>query len=405
MNKVIRYLALNIKRAVKFLPAMLLFTLISGGCAILLLSAMLSSDSIEKQNLKIGVVGDIGETFLNVGVETVQKFDSSRYYVSFLDFSTEEKAIDELKKGNLEGYVVIPEGFTDSLSTDEVKHISYVSANTPDSITPMLTKELVNIISEFVLESRKGISAVQYAADIYGVETDSYDLHMTYINSVLSRDSASQTKETGIGNGLGFSTYCLISFLIILMLLWGIVSGAFAIKEDMALPRVMKARGINEASQIFGEYISFVMITVINLAIVLLALSFSSFALSHEAIETPMVAFITAIKLLPCVCLIASMQIFIYELCRNRVSAFLAQLLCSLTLCYICGCFYPLNSLPSIFRTLAPFLPCGLAFDYAAEVFLDEVNIFSLAALTVYSLAFLIVCIGCRKHRMGRDKI
>ena len=411
MNKFLKYLELQFKRAVKVYPVILIFTLILTLCAALLLSNMLTNDanSESKQKLRIGIVGDLGDSFLNIGVETVQNFDSSKYYVSFESVENEETAQKLLIKNEYEGYLIIPETFLDSLSSSSPDSLIYVSKNTPNALTPMLIEELVSIVSDFLLESEKGILGVEDIAHEYDVKIDMYDAHMRFINDILARDEIYEVKQTGIGNGVGFANYYIFAFIMLLLLLFGISGCVFLIKKDMALPRLLLSKGYSSPLQILGDYIPFFAMIAFNLILVILALSFlpdnEIYKALYSAIDTPMRALVTAVMLLPAAALISSMQFFIYELCSNTISAVLSQLLSAIALSYVSGYLYPLSALPKAIQSFSRTMPTGTAFKYAISVFTGDVTFALVFIILIYTVFFLALSCAVREHKIRRNPI
>lgn len=409
MNKFFRYLALGLKRAARIYPLVLGFTLILSLCAALLLTSLFAAKAENKRNLKVGVVGDIGDSYLNIGVDTLQSFDSSRFYLTFVNVDDEESAQKRLTKGEFIGYVVIPEGFADSLSDEIPATLKYVSQNAPNSIAPLLTEELVGIVSQFVLESQNGIYGVEDIAWDHDVEIDMYDANMTFINSVLARDTVYDVEVLGVGNGLGFTAYYIFALIMVLILLWGITGCLYLVRTDMALPRLLCSRSYGSFLQIIAEYIPFTVMTALNLTIIVLALSlFPSEEIYHTlsyAIESPAAALMTSLKLVPLAMLICSMQFFLYELCSNIISALLTQLLSMLALSYISGFFYPLSALPMPVQKFSALLPTGIGFDYAVRVFSYDLSFANLAALILYTALFLILSTAVREYKIRRSHL
>lgn len=409
MSKFFKYLKIQFKRAAKVYPVVLAFTAVLAVCALVLLANMITNNatSEDKQNLRIGIVGDLGNSFLNIGIETVQSFDSSRYYVTFETIESEQEAQKLIKSNEYEGYILIPDTFIDSLSTSRPDTITYVSRNTPNAIAPLLVEELVTIVSDFVLESEKGILGAEDIAHEYDVKIDMYDAHMRFINSILARDGVYEVKQTGIGNGIGFTSYYIFAFLILLLLLWGISGCTFLIKKDMAFPGLLRSQGFSCSLQILGDYIPFASMIAINLTVITFALGFLPLdGLNNTvsyAVATPADALLTALMLLPCAILISAMQFFIYELCSNTISAVLAQLLSCVALSYCSGFLYPLNSLPENIQAISKILPTGLAFKYTAATFTADLNLGLIGSVMIYSAVFLLLSVFVRDYKIRRS--
>jgi len=290
------------------------------------------------------------------------------------------------------------------LNDDEKVPLLYVSKNSPTSITPMLTKELVEIISYYLMESQNAIYGLEEIEDIYGIKVKMADSNLYFINRVMSREEIYESYQIGVGNGMTFSNYYVFAFIILLILIWGLSGSVFLIKSDMSLPRLLKSSGYSLAGQVFGDYLPFLFMMLLNLVLLMLGLSFSSVSKDFTALElamsSPMSALIYSIKLIPAVACISAMQFFLYELCHNTISAVLTQLLAVLSLSYASGLLYPLNALPEILQSLASGLPTGAAFNYTAEVLNDNMRGSSFLVLAGFFLGFMLLSALVREYKM-----
>ncbi|MBE6574471.1 MAG: ABC transporter permease [Ruminococcaceae bacterium] len=405
MSKFFKYLKAQTKRAAKFYPVILVFTVVLTVTLIILLGNMINDNKNDESKVRItlGVVGDLEGTNIDFGISAIQNLDASRHYVDFVSMSKED-ADNKLKKGDIFGYLEIPDAFVEALNDDEKVPLLYVSKNSPTSITPMLTKELVEIISYYLMESQNAIYGLEEIEDIYGIKVKMADSNLYFINRVMSREEIYESYQIGVGNGMTFSNYYVFAFIILLILIWGLSGSVFLIKSDMSLPRLLKSSGYSLAGQVFGDYLPFLFMMLLNLVLLMLGLSFSSVSKDFTALElamsSPMSALIYSIKLIPAVACISAMQFFLYELCHNTISAVLTQLLAVLSLSYASGLLYPLNALPEILQSLASGLPTGAAFNYTAEVLNDNMRGSSFLVLAGFFLGFMLLSALVREYKM-----
>jgi len=405
MSKFFKYLKAQTKRAAKFYPVILVFTVVLTVTLIILLGNMINDNKNDESKVRItlGVVGDLEGTNIDFGISAIQNLDASRHYVDFVSMSKED-ADNKLKKGDIFGYLEIPDAFVEALNDDEKVPLLYVSKNSPTSITPMLTKELVEIISYYLMESQNAIYDLEEIEDIYGIKVKMADSNLYFINRVMSREEIYESYQIGVGNGMTFSNYYVFAFIILLILIWGLSGSVFLIKSDISLPRLLKSSGYSLAGQVFGDYLPFLFMMLLNLVLLMLGLSFSSVSKDFTALElamsSPMSALIYSIKLIPAVACISAMQFFLYELCHNTISAVLTQLLAVLSLSYASGLLYPLNALPEILQSLASGLPTGAAFNYTAEVLNDNMRGSSFLVLAGFFLGFMLLSALVREYKM-----
>ena len=95
-----KYFSLQVKKASKHFPAIitvniLLILCITISC-MLIINKQASSDDMQK--LKVGIVGDLTNTYLDVGITTIQNLDSSRFSVELITYDEEETAIQNLRE-------------------------------------------------------------------------------------------------------------------------------------------------------------------------------------------------------------------------------------------------------------------------------------------------------------------
>lgn len=403
MSRFLKYLCAQFKRTLKIYPVVLAFTLILSGSLALLLSNMLSENEENEAEsmIKIGVVGDLDGTGLDgFGVEAIQSLDSSRAYAELISMD-EDTAERMLANEEIAGYIYISDTFVDNLKDSTNEPLIFKTKNIPAALSTLLTRELVTIISNYIVNSQSSILSLDEVCDEYDLDVDMNSANLRFIHKVMDRENIYEREEIGIGKGLTFSNYFIFSFIIILLMLWGISGSALLIKKDMSLSRLLKSCGHSSPAQVMGDYLPFLAMMSINLIILTLGLSFVSLPESFEvlsgAMDTP---FVTALKLIPCAALISAMQFFIYELCRNTISAVLSQLLCVLALSYASGLIYPMNSLPAALQSFAKYLPTAIGFDYTVDILTGHFNAAVFAALFGFIVLFLLLSVIVREHKM-----
>lgn len=407
MNRFFSYLTAQTKRAVRIYPIILAFTVILSVSLVLLLGTMLTEDKEDptKEKITMGVVGDLEENGLGFGLTTITSTDASRLYIDFVTME-EDEAEAKLRSGELYGYIVIPENFIDDLNDDDAyTPLIYWSEKSPSALTPMLTKELVSIISDYVGQSQNAIYGIEkLGKDNEGVDVDMTHANLHFIDKVMERSEVYETEQLGVGNGLSFSNYYVYAFIVLLVMIWGISGSVFLIKNDMALPRLLKSSGYRLFDQVLGDYLPFFGMMLLNLLILITAASFTDIADSFAALElamrSPLTAVHTAILLIPMVAVISAMQFFLYELCHNTISAVLTQLLSVLSLAYVSGFLYPLNSLPPMLQKLSGYLPTGVSFKYTTQMLNDDFHLSTLMALCGFFVGFMLLSAIVREYKM-----
>ncbi len=417
MSKYLRYLKAQLKRTSKAYPIILVFTCVITVCVLVLLSTMFVSDadSVNTTRIKIGMVGDTSESYLDIGISAVQQLDSSKYYVEFVNVEQEEQAQQLLKKGDLFGYILIPDGFVESIVVGENKHLTYVSNNSPATIGPLLINEIIKLVSDMLVESQSGIYAFIDVAEGEDVrlEGEALDkaverLNLKYIGSTLDRESYYKIEFIGIGSGLSFANYYYNAFFILLMMLWGMTCIHLRVKSDMSTARFVRSRGIGAFGQTLCDYIPFAMIIYISAAVLTVCIGLFGKNIGLSVFENSSGAgdyILYVLSLIPAVAVITVLQFMLYELSTNVISGVLLQLVSTICLSYASGFFYPLSSFPISVQNVAKYLPTRVAFSYSAEVFTNDNSTSSLVMCIVYFVLLLLISTAIRAYKMRSSRL
>lgn len=402
MTKFLKYLRIWSKRSFRLLPILLCFTLIISACMLFLLSSLLDNESSSEKNirLKVGLTGDIEGTYLGMGISAVKEFDSSRFYVDFLPMTALE-AEAALKKGDLIGYVSVPDGFVNGVIHGENPKLDYIEGNNPSALGPLLTREIINIVSALVTESRAGVYAMSDLAYENGKEVSvirkgEEELNLRYFDAIFSREDTYDLNIIGTGRGLGFADYYSLAFILILLLLWGIMCVPLFGTRNMELPRLLYGTGTKGVAQVIAEYIPFLLMILLNTGILTLGVGLI------KGTDYLFSGFWGLIYLLPCAAVITSMQFLLYELSGNAISSVLLQLVVALGMAYTSGLVYPSGSLPDAVYAIGSLTPCGVCFDYMSDIFLQDPGFVELLPLLLYTVAFILASVLVRKAKIRR---
>ncbi len=411
MNSFFRYLRAEGKRTLKLYPAILLFTLVLVLSIAIILATLFStkSNSEAGTKIKVGIVGNLENSYLDIGIAAFQNADTTRFYIEFLELP-EQEANRLLKTGELKGYVYIPDGFVDSVAKGGELKLKYVMGNSPAVLSSLLMQEIIDIIGNVIVESQCAVYGyidlaykTELEAEIRGKLVSS--LSVEYIDQILSREQWYDVHVLGIGQGLSFESYYVCAFLILLFLLWGTVCVNLLTRRDLSLPRLLYSKKRNTYSQILAEYIPFFCVFLAN--IIILSLGAGIFlrggSLLPNADSFADIA-VLGLSLIPAALVISSMQFMLYNITSSVVSAVLLQILALVALSYASGLLYPLYSLPETLQSVAPYLPTGVAFSYASRAIIGDVTAGAFANTIIYSGIFLSISAAIRslKIRGGR---
>ena len=408
MRKFRVYMTLQLKRGIRQLPKVLLFTVILGLTAIVLCTVLLNQNenSEKKTMLKVGITGDLDDPYLRLGILAIKEFDSSNTYVEFISMS-EKKAEEGLRSGYLSGYLSVPENFVDAIMNGGEIELTFVSINSPVGLGPILSNEVVQAASDLVKETMAGIIATQKIAreekltDDMGALTEDINIH--YVAYVLDRDSLYEVKYTGVNNGLSFGGYYVCGILFLLILLMGITCAPMMVRDNSSLTRLANARGIGVIKQVLSEFAGFVLSPMIVLSLIMLILFGVADGNTMPIPELNDLDLSVVYKMMPVVLLLGAMQMLLYECSTGIIGGVILQFVTTIGLAYISGCFYPPYFFPESVQLIASYLPGGVALGYISGVFNHQGG--GLAMLMSYFAVLLIlVCIVRTLRLKGESK-
>ena len=410
MKRFLTYTRLQCKRTARYAPFVFLITLVLCLCLALALQTVVSTDNsdVSHRKIRLGLVGDLSNSYLDFGLTALQSLDSSRFALEILEM-TEEQAQAELRAGALDGYVLIPDGFMDDAMRGEVGHLTFVAQENGIDMFTLFKQEVLDMISCLIVESQNGVYGMQNIILDYQVDRaemwDHFDaLTAEYLTLVFQRANTFELQIIGVSEGLSFGGYMLSGLSVLLMLLCGIAYCPLFLRRDMALPKRMNAARYRPSLQIAGEYLAFLAASLFNLAVLSLALAPSAgklFALIPELSgATTAEALLFLLKCVPSVIILTAWQMLLYELSDSVVGGVLLQFLCSVGLAYVSGCLYPINFFPASIRALASVTPSGLARSYLSALLSDGNAALTLLALLRYAAVLLGLTVCVRRRRI-----
>ncbi len=407
------YLRLQIKRAFKLYPAILLITLITVLSMVLTCSLLLQHNlsSDDKKKISIGLVGDTQDTFLEIGVYALQNFDNSRFSVNILKME-EEDAIRALKGREIHGYARIPENYIHSILNGQNIPAEYITLNSPDGFGSTLSSEIATIVSDLVTDVQQGVYAMQNVATEHQKTANMWDhitnLNLAYVDSVLNRSDLYHITTLGIADKVSLVEYYICGLLLFFMLIWGISVSRLLGSRKMSLSRSLNARGMHPAHQMLCEYAAYLLITLLTLQIFALltgsVLGFNDFGIRELTGMNITTCMGFMMKILPVIMMITMMQMALYELVPNTVGAVLLQFIIAIGLGYISGCFYPNTFFPEAVQNFAAWLPTGVGFAYMRQVISETLALQSVGMTLIYLALFALLALGLRIRRIAGDQ-
>ena len=407
------YFNLQFKRAFKLYPPILAVTVVIVLGIVLIAGGILFSGNKDSSLVcvRTGVVGDVEGSYLGIGVEAIKKLDSSRFYIDLVNM-TEPEAKDALIKGEISGYVYIPVGFINDVTSGEDVSLKYISADDKAGINALVEQEVVTTIANLVTDSQDFIyGAVDIGKDfgVKNVYQKINKMNKSYITLVLNRDSIYELVTVNSANSLSYGGYYICAAIVFFLLMWGISCNRISEDCQYELSGLLKLRGIGHIRQLWARFASFFSVTCLTLLIfamvfgVVAALNnFGIPEISGTDIVTS-VAFI--IKIVPAVFMFTLMHMALCEIFKG-IGGLLAQFIIMLIMGYLSGLFYPTGFFPEGIQTLMEYLPVGAGFTYIKSILAGAEVFKSFCLLTGYGMLFFAFSVCIRKYKVrGGAKI
>ncbi len=405
-----KYLNLQIKRALKHFPAILAITILITAC-ISMVCAIIIKQNAENENqkkIKIGITGDLSQTYLDIGITAIESIDTSRFSIEFVTMD-EEQAQKEVRGGKLSGYIRIPDGFVESVVRMDNIPIVYVTSDSPTGFGSILMNEVAKTISDIVAQTQKGIYGMQKISKEYK-RTENYKentdkINIEYIETVLNRTSVFETEYLGMSDGVSMGAYFVCGGIMMILLLWGITCNSYLYKKDRSMEKLLVSKGSSVFSQVICEYLSFIFITVLVFMLFAFTagLALQNIKLGIAEIDSvyPSDFIFYIIKILPVILMITSVHFLFYECISGYVGVILIQFIFALGTGYICGCLYPSHYFPESIQKISSFLPTGLGVTYMRQSISGTLSLKSIIGVISFTAVFLALSIVFRAYRIG----
>ena len=406
------YAALQMKRAGRIYPSVLFVTALM--LSVVLLVGMLALggflNGADKKKVNIGIVGDISDSYLGVGIYALTNMDSSRFSISFLEME-EAAARRALEVREITGYVKVPEAFIGGILNGENVPATFVTYGGPEGFGSVMTAEITGTVSDLVTECQRAMYAMEDLASDMGETENIWDkvktVNIEYIDFILSRTSIYEVETLGIRDSVSMGGYYICGMTVFFLLLWGISAGRFFTGRNRGIDRYLFARGFGVCRQVLCEYLAFCLMTFLTVLLLSVAAGFVIARQDFGVPELSGAGFFTsvgfAILSVPVICMVSAMQLCLYEITENTVSALLLQFLGAIGMGYICGCLYPITFFPALLQKIGGVLPAGVGFSYLRQILAGVAGVDVLCGVLGYTVLFLFGAVLVRKRRMAGD--
>ena len=411
MRRFFAYLRCQLKRTAKGSIAVLVLCAVLTGCLVILCREM-TKEEAEKQaafDLEIGIVGNMEDTLLQVGVYALQNLDASSFYVHFTPMD-EETAKERLEKNELSGYVYIPDSFVSDLMNFKITPLTFYFHSNPTSLGPKLVHRMVEIVASYITECQCGVYGTEYYGRELG-EVFDYNrvdaLNIEYISFLITRDNAFDVNIVKSPDELTMPAYYVCAITVLLIMLIGICTAPVFAAKKMSPCRLLRANGTGAVPQIISEYLSFTLLLFAGGTVMVLGVG-AYITGAHINLPGLLIAdmgdvFAYVFRLIPVCMVISAMQMLLYELTDNLLNAVVLQFVVILSLGYISGCFYPSYFFPEGVQKLSALLPVGASMNFLSDFFLAKAGVIVLPFLWCAVLLTVLCIVRTINLKGGRE--
>lgn len=407
------YLKLQLKRAFKYYPSVLIVTFLALFAIVAAAAALIHINNSEnKQKVNIGIVGNVKDSRVDVAVYALDSMDEAIPFVNFVELS-ESEAEEALDNNDIVGYINIPDDYFVDIAYGDNTAAKYVTSNGRGDLGNVLTNELAVMVSDMVTETQRAIySAIKFAEDnriTEGLGQKIDELNFEYMRFVLNRQQTYEVEYLGIKDKLTYGGYYICGFLVFFLMIWGISCAQILSSKNYGLSRTLYTRGMKTHWQILCEYAGYFIITFITfllIAVIMgLVVNTNDFGI-RELVGANMFSLVGFVfKIIPVMLMFTFMQFMLYEIFNNIVSSVLVQFIIAVGLGYVSGCFYPNTFFPEAVQKVTSFLPSGAGFSYVGKMLTDEQLGTEGIVVAVYLCLFAFVTVWVRNCKLKGDAL
>ncbi|MBE6758365.1 MAG: ABC transporter permease [Ruminococcaceae bacterium] len=395
------YYDLQVKRLARLLPcvAIIAVLLLAGASVVLSAFSQYDTDRAENTVLRVGVAGDTNNPYFEFGMSALKTLDSSRFAVELVAME-EATARRLLENGEITGYVVVPEGFTEAALRGEIRPITCVVSSGTSGMVTLFKTEIADVVRDLLVESQKGVYGLsQSLRDAGQPQADHTDrLALRFVTLILRRDKLYEVTEHAGVDGLPLLPSLVCGISVVLLWLVGMPYASVLIRRDAALGRVLAAKGYTPLMQTTAEYAAYVTVLAPPVYALAALVFFADIGITAgEKVRLLLAA-------LPLLLLAAAFLLFVFFLVRDVVSGMLTAFFAVVALGYISGCLYPLYAFPVAMQTAGAWLPTGVSRRYLAALLQGEGALPLLCAVLGYTALFFAAAVWARRHCVVNER-
>ncbi|MBT2215205.1 ABC transporter permease [Virgibacillus dakarensis] len=351
------------------LPLLLLFPII-----IIALSAILMitfTDQDEHEAIQVGLVDLDQSKETQLVVKLIEESSQLGSYIT-IHALPEDKALEQLKRSKISGYITFPAGFTSDLYNGNSVTL-HIAGNPAKQTESYLIKELLDSISRHIRAAQANILTINYFAKQLPIATDErndllFDQFTSFIFYTIGKDKILD-EETIMNNATSSPIhYYTLAAWFIIVTIWLIAFYSLLTNDEhQRMEQRMRLYGVIELQQILAKIIVSLSVTMFlsGFALVLFQ-KITAIPLYGE--DYGRIAIITLLYGFSFLGVLAIIE----TIFRSQKLRLLIQSLFTLLLLLISGAIIPVLYFPMYVQAFLPYSFANQAFHWLQEIILNE---------------------------------
>ena len=344
------------------------------------------------KNISLGVIendkGNISQSIITV-LEKMKLGDKNNNVFLLYDFGNLENAKEELKKGNLDAILIIPEDFSSAMEKGQQGVLTLIIDQSNPQISSMLTGIIERIIdglaSKVAIEKLVGMVATGPATDKLAPPSSTIapSLQSKFNPQALVKPFIIKTEGLvpGKQNYFQFMAPGIIAMVVVMAVMIGLAASISREKELGTLDGILVAP-IPRLCIILGKALSQTTRGLLQGSIVLL-LSIFLFGVKIYG-SIPLVVLLLFLGVFSFI----GLGILISALAAEQETAMTIMMTLTFPMIFLSGVFFPIEQMPGFMQVIARILPLTYAIEALRKVIILGAGISSLGKELTILIAF-----------------
>ncbi|HYA21594.1 MAG TPA: ABC transporter permease [Thermoproteota archaeon] len=340
-------------------------------------------------NIPIAVVdndlGAQGAAFLS----TLSNMNAAKGLISFKSASSVQEARDMILRGEALGAIIIPENFSDALTTH--LYSANITVLTDDS-NPQISQVLSQVLTQVI----DGMSLAQATMNVYPY---AMQVHVNPIAIVVPYSAQTEGVVSGGGSYIEFMIPGLLMMNVITSMMTGLPR-AIAYEKDTGTLAGFLASPISRVSIIAGKALGHIIRGLIQAAVSLaLAIVLFGITIHGDIMLVVLVLFLGVYSFV-------GLGITLTSVAEDEETAAMIMMTLTMPMIFLSGVFFPVQMMPDFMQTISHWLPFTYAIDAMRRIMIFGVTLSNvvtdIAVLLAFGTVMLIVAIPAFEKAMTR---